>query len=60
MEQRESLRTVGGNANWNATMENTMEDFQRSKIELPRDLAVPILSIYQKPKPKAKDSNNEN
>ena len=46
MENLESLHTVGGMQNSVAAMENSMEDPQKTKLELPYDPANPLLGIY--------------
>ena len=44
MEEREHCHTVSGNANWCATMENSMNiSLKTKKIELP---AIPLLGKY--------------
>ena len=49
MEKREFLSTVGGNVNWFRQYGKQNEDSPKNlKIELPDDLAIPLLNIYPK------------
>ena len=45
-EKRETFCVVGGNVNWYNLWKNNMEVSQKLKIELPYDLAIPLLGIY--------------
>ena len=45
MKTRAPSYTLGEDVNWYSTMENTMEFLKKPKIELPCDLAVPLLGI---------------
>ena len=47
-EKREPSCTVGGNANWCSSLENSVEVPQKFKIELPYDPATALLGIYPK------------
>ena len=48
MEKLEQLYTVDGNVKWCTTMDNTMEDPQKLKIEPPYNPATLLLDIYPK------------
>ena len=48
MEKREPSYTVFGNVNWAATLETVWRFLKKLKIELPHDLAIPLLGIYPK------------
>ena len=51
MEKKEPSYTVGGNVNRYSHYENSMEGFpKKPKIELPYDLAIPLLGIYPEEK----------
>ena len=55
MYKRESLNTVSGNVNWYSHYENSMEVSQKSKIELPYGLAIPLFGIHLKEMKSPKD-----
>ena len=46
MEKREHSCAVGGNVNWYATMEDSMEIPKTLGINPPYDPAIPLLDIY--------------
>ena len=46
MEKREPSCTVGRNVNWCSHYENSMEIYQKLKVKLPYDPALPHLGIY--------------
>ena len=47
MDKREPFCTVGGNVNWyNHYGKQSVVSLRKLKIELPYDLAIPLLGIY--------------
>ena len=48
MKKRELLCTAGGNVLGAATMENSWRFLKKLRIELPHDLAIPLLVICWK------------
>ena len=50
MEKKEHLCTVGGNVNWCSHYRKHRGASKKLKIELPHDLAIPLLVIHQKKK----------
>ena len=50
-KEKEALYTVGGNVNWCSPYGKTVRRFlKKLRTELPCDLAIPLLDIYQKNK----------
>ena len=45
VEKRGPWYTIGGNVNWSAILENSMEVPKKLKLGLPYDLAIPLLCI---------------
>ena len=46
MKKREPSYAVGENVNWCSHYEEQYGGFSKNKIELPYDLATPLLGIY--------------
>ena len=57
VEKRGPLYTNGGNVNWSAILENSVEVPKTLKIGLPYDLVIPLLCICPGKKKNKKNTN---